>query len=136
LPNGQAAPETIFKTALWILPGMELTVNSPQTSTPKTRKSSYRRHLRSGEVEELEQAQERGLQDEIAILRVVIRRVFDAANQANMDLDTWSDTLNTLGSASTRLAGLLKAQRVIGESGAQDILSQALAEIAKEMNLP
>ena len=79
------------------------------------------------------------LQNEIALLRVIIRRVFEIANDnIDQDLDTWSHSLNTLGAASTRLAGLLRTNQLISGSGtdALDVLSKAFGEVAHELGYP
>ncbi len=66
------------------------------------------------ELSDLSTALGDGLSDEIALLRVIIRRVFDFANDhENQDLNTWSSSLNTLGAACTRLAGLLRTDQVM-----------------------
>lgn len=80
------------------------------------------------ELSELDIALGDGLMDEIALLRVIIRRVFEFANDhETQDLDMWSRSLNTLGSASTRLAGLLRTHQIIG-GGSGDDLEQLAAQ--------
>lgn len=87
--------------------------------------------------EELKGALKLGLEDEIVMLRVVIRRVFAAANRAEVDLASWSKTLGILGIASTRLARLLQTHSELcgSESGMNPALAQALAEVVEEMGL-
>jgi hypothetical protein len=66
-----------------------------------------------------------GLNDEIALLRVIIRRVFDFANDHDSQtLETWSGSLNTLGAACTRLAGLLRTNQILGGGGPEDMLKE------------
>lgn len=82
-----------------------------------------------------------GLQDEIAMLRAIIRRVFEQAGQIpgeedpRKELQVWSRVLATLGTAATRLAGLLRTQKALA-GDANDFalaLSHALNEIREEL---
>ena len=94
----------------------------------------YSRKFRDLESQDLETALREGLGDEIALMRVMIRRVFDFANDNVGDLDSWTGTLSALGAASTRLAGMLRTQKLLGggDSDALDTLSKALAEVTSE----
>lgn len=83
-----------------------------------------------------------GLQEEIAMLRVVIRRVFEQANrvaagedEASKELAVWSRILANLGTAAARLATLLRTEKQIAEQDdtAARALSQAINEVLKEM---
>lgn len=90
------------------------------------------------ELSDLDAALGDGLEDEIALLRVIIRRVFECANdEEKQNLDQWSRTLNTLGAASTRLAALIRTQQVVsgGGSSVLDLLSEAIGGVAHELNL-
>jgi hypothetical protein len=82
-----------------------------------------------------------GLQDEIAMLRAIIRRVFEQAGRIpdeedpRKELQVWSRVLATLGTAATRLAGLLRTQKALA-GGANDFalaLSHALNEVREEL---
>lgn len=97
----------------------------------------YSHRFNNLEITDLDTALSDGLSDEIALLRVIIRRVFEYADTGAQDLDTWSQALNTLGSASTRLAGLLRTQQLIaGEStDVVSVLSQAIGEVAHDLGL-
>ena len=94
----------------------------------------YSRKFRDLESQDLETALREGLGDEIALMRVTIRRVFDFANDNAGDLDSWTGTLSALGAASTRLAGMLRTQKLLGasDSDALSALSQALGEVTRE----
>jgi len=89
------------------------------------------------EPDELKAALTQGLEDEIAMMRVVIRHVFAAAQHADADLVGWSKTLGILGTASTRLARLLQIQKGLDktEPGMNAALSQALSEVVEERGL-
>ena len=95
----------------------------------------YSRRFRPLELSDLDAILSEGLTDEIALLRVIIRRVFEFADQDAADLGTWAMSLNTLGSAATRLAGLLRTQHIIygGCGDIVSVLSEAIGEVAHEL---
>jgi len=96
----------------------------------------YSRRYKPLELGDLEMLTVDGLEDEIDLLRVIIRRVFEFASDCqDQDLPTWSAALNTLGAAASRLAGLMRTQQIIsgGAGGAVDAISEALGEIAHEL---
>ncbi len=97
----------------------------------------YSHRFNNLELADLGTALSDGLTDEIALLRVIIRRVFEYADTDAQSLDTWSQALNTLGAASTRLAGLLRTQQLIaGDNGdVISVLSQAIGEVAHDLGL-
>ena len=98
----------------------------------------YSKRFRPLEIQDLDTALGDGLEDEIALLRVIIRRVFEYANDDDKQtLDQWSRTLNTLGAASTRLAALIRTQQVVsgGGSSVLDLLSEAIGGISHELGL-
>jgi hypothetical protein len=78
-----------------------------------------------------------GLTNEIVLLRVIIRRVFDYANDHEAQtLEMWSGSLNTLGAACTRLAGLLRTDQFLGGSSSGNLLeelAQAFGVAAHEL---
>lgn len=96
----------------------------------------YSKRYKPLELNDLNSALGDGLEDEIALLRVIIRRVFEYADDADkQNLDTWTRTLNTLGSAATRLAALIRTQQVVsgGGSSVLDLLSEAIGGISHEL---
>ena len=97
----------------------------------------YARKMIPLELSDLETALGDGLADEIALLRVIIRRVFDYANDhESQTLETWSGSLNTLGAACTRLAGLLRTDQILGGSSSGNLLeelAQAFGVAAHEL---
>ena len=99
----------------------------------------YSRQYQPIEIKDLDTALGDGLMDEIALLRVIIRRVFEFANDSDtQDLDTWSKSLNTLGAAATRLAGLLRTQTVITGTDGDTIavLAKTFGDVAHELGYP
>jgi len=89
------------------------------------------------ELHDLNIAMVDGLDDEIALLRVTIRRVFDLATKEGEDTETWFKALATLGLASTRLADLVRTQKLIkgNSSSVASALSQALGEVCDELGI-
>jgi hypothetical protein len=96
----------------------------------------YSRRYQPLELRDLDSMLATGLSDEITLLRVIIRRVFEFASQSEeQDLDTWTHALNTLGTASTRLATLLRTQHKLRDEREDivDTLSRALGQVAHEI---
>jgi len=96
----------------------------------------YSRRYKPLELQDLGEVLSSGLSDEIALLRVIIRRVFEFASESDeQGLETWTHALNTLGRASTRLAGLLRTQHTLcgEEEDIVDTLSKALGQVAHEI---
>ena len=95
----------------------------------------YTRDFQPDEIEDLEAALSDGLSDEIAMLRVVTRRVFSLAKGVD-DLKEAYAALNALSIASTRLANLLKTQMALGGAMNEQVfeaISEALTEVMEEM---
>jgi hypothetical protein len=75
-----------------------------------------------------------GLANEITMLRITIRRLYQiAAQEANLTVDIWLRTLSTMVQATARLADLLKTQKAIA-GDEEDEMRQALVQVLKEMN--
>ena len=96
----------------------------------------YSPRFKKGEVIDLESALANGLDDEVSMLRVITRRLFDLSD-GETDPEKLAATVGTLGAAATRLAGLMRTQSLIQGSGASsmDILSEALKEVSDELGL-
>jgi hypothetical protein len=122
--------------------------NKKNSSTKRTRGAQpgnsnavkhgfYSRNFKQLESADLEIALLNGLDDEIAMLRVIIRRVFDYTHAEKQNLDTWTTGLATLGAACTRMAHLLRTQKLI--AGDDDIttnaLTMALGKIMQERGI-
>ena len=95
----------------------------------------YSEQFKNGEVTDLDALISEGLTDEINMLRVITRRVMELANDVEK-LDTAVEVLGALGLAATRLAGLLKIQKILGTDDGEvtAAISEALTEILKEWN--
>ena len=96
----------------------------------------YSPRFRKGELTDLEVALADGLDDEIAMLRVITRRLFDLAGE-DADPERLANSVSTLGAAATRLAGLMRTQSIIQGKGASslDVLKEALKEVSDELGL-
>jgi len=82
----------------------------------------YSRRFRTLELSDLSTVLTDNLDDEIALLRVIMRRVFELADTDAETLDDWQMALSTLGAAATRVAGMLRIQFMIsGNKGGDDI---------------
>lgn len=94
----------------------------------------YSRLFREGELTDLTTVESGALEDEVVMLRVSIRRMFEMTDEA-ADLKEWGITLNTLGLAASRLARLLKVQQDLsgseGDSSAE--LAEALRQAVEEV---
>jgi hypothetical protein len=96
----------------------------------------YSRRFKALELCDLETMLQNNLDDEISLLRVMIRRVFEAADSEAETLLEWEHALSTLGAASTRLAGLIRVQHLSsGKSqNIEDLLAEAIGEAAHEIS--
>jgi hypothetical protein len=77
------------------------------------------------------------LGSELALLRVSLSRTFEQAQAGGEDTD-WADYLADIGLAATRVASLLRTQKLLGGSHAADarqIILSAIAEVAREKHL-
>lgn len=76
------------------------------------------------------------IQDEIGVMRILIRRVMMLAKGIDT-LDEAISALGALGSASTQLASLLRSQKALADDPGRttDTISQALSEVMREFNL-
>lgn len=91
----------------------------------ETEQGFYAEEYSSREREALEAALAVGLYDEIAMLRVIMRRVL-ALGEGVEDLEKARRLLATMSAASARLAGMIKTQKELG--GDDDQLGRALSE--------
>ena len=92
----------------------------------------YSRRFRSLEHRDLETGLQDGLQDEISLVRVLIRRLVELA-EGQDDLKEAIQTLTAISLASTRLAGMLKTQRMLGgdEGDVTRAINNAVDDILK-----
>jgi hypothetical protein len=108
----------------------------------------YSQLFKAAETRDLEGYTQEGLQDEVAMLRVMIRRVVKLASNPETDgadhrsgtgqpgdLGSAITTLDTLGRAAARLGQLLNTEKKLASQNdeASRTLYQALSDIAAEL---
>jgi threonine dehydrogenase-like Zn-dependent dehydrogenase len=97
----------------------------------------YSRQFRDQENLDLEAILAEGLDDEIAMLRVAMRRYFEVAAGID-DIEVLANTVGIMGMAATRLASLLRVRKLIGGGDEEKLLktiNQAIAELTEELGL-
>lgn len=108
---------------------------APRGNTNALKHGFYSRQFKPRETVDLDQLKPLGLQDEILMLRVFIRRLIERGHEID-SLDGLLDVLRVLSLASLSLTRLIRTQLWI--SGNQDdearlALDQALKEITVEL---
>jgi hypothetical protein len=100
----------------------------------------YSRAFKTLELGDLDAALGQGLADEIAMLRVATRRLFQTFQLdrlESLDPEQAVNLLSALGLASIRLGSLMRVQTLL--SGSSDpvssALAEALAEVQKELKI-
>lgn len=121
--------------------------NPPDRKHPKTprmlpqdvrardvRPGFYDRGYRPLEAQDLQDALKSGLADEIAMLRVSLRRLFELTGE-ELESQEARQALNALGLAATRLAHLLKVEyEISGQSESSSAaIRSALDQTIEEM---
>jgi hypothetical protein len=101
---------------------------------PAAEPGFYARGFTADEAADLSRALPDGLNSEIDLLRVVIRRVFEQASDQAATLKDWTGALAALANASARLAMLIKTQAGLGSATNQVLaaLSKAVGEVLEE----
>ena len=116
---------------------------APKGNTNALKHGFYSRQFRKTETDDLAALTEAGLSElasEISLLRVTISRTLNQAGQAEHtdEPPDWIAYLSAMGLAATRIATLLKTQKILEGDQAgvvQETLMRAFTDIAKEMNL-
>jgi hypothetical protein len=97
----------------------------------------YGRYFATLENGDLDALLSGGLQDEITMMRVITRRVMKLSKGVT-NLDEAITVLGALGNAATRLAVLLKTQKLLGDEQPDEVtaaLNQALSDVIKELGI-
>jgi hypothetical protein len=99
----------------------------------------YSRQFANLELEDLDASLEHGLSNEINMLRVAARRLFDlASNQENQSLEQAGRTLSLLSMAAGKLATISRVQHMLGGNQEDDTLKvivETIQEVIQEKNL-
>jgi len=96
----------------------------------------YSKQFRTAEKTDLEEVAKPGLENEIDMLRVVTRRLFEEAGECK-DSQELATIVNTLSAATARLGNLLRIQWLLS-GGADDIeaeLNEALKQLYEEKGM-
>jgi hypothetical protein len=88
----------------------------------------YSKYFQNTELEDLDEA--RDLQEEIAMMRVVTRRLLKMARGCK-DMGELVTVLEALGLSSTRVAGLMRTQKFIG--GEEDSYDRQINSVIDEI---
>lgn len=95
----------------------------------------YAKAFSAQELKALEAEAAEGLEGEIRMLRVVMRRVMTLASEVET-LEEAQKTMTALGLAATRLASLLKVHESLGgESESMRLIDQAIALASAELGI-
>lgn len=95
----------------------------------------YAKAFSAQELKALEAEAAEGLEGEIRMLRVVMRRVMTLASEVET-LEEAQKTMTALGLAATRLASLLKVHEALGgESETMRLIDQAIALASEELGI-
>jgi len=99
----------------------------------------YSRRFSKEELSDLSNVVNENLENEIALLRIIIRRVFEYADKEAATLNDWLMALSTLASSASRLAGLLRTQHKLcgKKAGSEflDVIRESILESAHEKGL-
>lgn len=113
---------------------------APKNNLNALKHGFYSKQFRAAELKDLNLLLEGGSQsdllDEIAMLRVTIRRTQDMAHGID-DINTAIKWLGVLGASATRVAALLRTQKLLATDRSQnlDVITQALERVAADWNL-
>ena len=120
--------------------GNDLTTNRKRGAQPGNKNALkhgfYAQSFAPLELEDLKNLSD-GLIDEISLLRVCTRRLFEISSKEVLDLEDMSMTLNSLGSAAVRLSHLLRIHKVLTGKDPElaAIFSDALSQVVKELGI-
>jgi hypothetical protein len=108
----------------------------PISNTNTLKHGFYARAFRAGELTDLDAILTEGLHDEITMLRVATRRVIEFIDDFQTPKEATA-TLGALGLAATRLATLLRTQKILegSDQNTAAALHQALGEVVKELGI-
>ncbi len=101
------------------------------------RNGFYASHFNELELDDLA-AITGSLDDEIAHLRIVNRRMFEFANKNEpATLQEWTTYLSAVGAANTRIANLIKLRSLmeVSENDEQNSISKVLSEVVRELGI-
>ena len=121
---------------------VERAANSPGESAAaglgRTASDVYNPRFRPAERQDVHTSATAGIAHEIAMLRALIRRVFEATDEMDMDLGGLCEALDALGAGAARLAALLRSEQEgvgDGDELAESGITQGVSEVIEEIGL-
>jgi hypothetical protein len=104
-------------------------------NTNAVKHGAYSRWFRQMEVNDLDQIDGSDLHGEIAMLRVLMQRLFEQVSAETPDLETMSMALTALGKGAFHLGGLMRAEKNLAGARNElaDKLTKALAGVVAEL---
>jgi hypothetical protein len=100
---------------------------APKCNTNAFKHGFYSRRFRQQDINDLDALSEAdlpSLSSELALLRVALSRTFEQAQAEGQDTD-WTAYLADIGLAATRVASLLRTQKLL-DGGQSDEVQQAI----------
>jgi hypothetical protein len=95
----------------------------------------YSRKFREAEISELDASMSAGLVDEIAAIKVTMRRLFEVASDQQEDnLDDLANLLTLMSQTGVKLASMMRTQKMLGGDQDQEIanaVTSALRQVMK-----
>jgi hypothetical protein len=113
---------------------------APKGNTNALKHGFYSRRFKQQEIYDLDMLSGTDLPNltsELDLLRVALLRTFEQAQAGGEDTD-WTDYLSDIGLAATRVASLLRTQKILDGSNKTDVANTilaAIAEVNREMNI-
>jgi hypothetical protein len=113
---------------------------APKGNTNAIKHGFYSRRFRQQDINDLDAlsaADLPSLSSELALLRVALARTFEQAQDGGEDTD-WIVYLADIGLAATRVASLLRTQKLLNgdyATNARQTILSAIAEVAREKHL-
>lgn len=107
---------------------------NPQDTQNTAKHGFYSRKFREAEISELDASLSAGLVDEIAAIKVVMRRLFEVANEQEDNPNDLSNLLMLMGQTGVKLASMMRTQKLLGGDQDQEIhnaVTTALKEVMK-----
>jgi uncharacterized protein YjcR len=91
----------------------------------------YSRYFKNTEIDAIQDLPEGDLHQEIAALRVIIRRILQLSADID-DVNTSLRLLSTLSAAAAQLSGLVKVQSLMSQTESEDSFEEALRQAITE----
>ena len=107
---------------------------APIGNTNALKHGFYASWFKQLELNDLEQVNPLGVNSEIEMLRVIMRRLFEAISIEQPDPLQLAQLMNALGKNSYHLAELIRLEKELGQSqGIGETLSKAIKTVLDEM---